>query len=397
MVNWNFMFLNKNIHEQVSILNTTLMNIFSNYVPNKYITVDDKDPPWMTEAIKTKINSKKSLPKSKNFIHIQNLAIDISELISVKKEEYYDNLSKKLNGPNTSAKTYWSILKSFYKGIKVPLIPPLLVNNKIVSDFTEKANIFNDFIASQCTPINNSSKLPSRKSFKTNNRLLTLNINKDDILKIIRNLNVNKAHGHDEVSIRMLKICDSVITEPLSIIFKNCIYCGVFPDTWKMSHIIPAHKKNDKRSVNNYRPVSLFPICGKVFERIIYNNVFLFLEDNKLLTLNQSGFRPNDSCINQLLSIVHSIYSDFDHNASLEARGNLLDISKAFDKVWHDGLLYKLECFGISGNLLKLFHSYLNNRHQRVVPQSVFQMGTNFSWCSSGFDTRSTAFLNLYK
>ena len=112
--------------------------------------------------------------------------------------------------------------------------------------------------------------------------------------------------------------------------------------------------------------MSLLPICGKVFERIINNNVFLFLE-NKLLTPNQSGFRPNDSCINQLLSIVHSIYSDFDHNASLEVRGNFLDISKAFGKVWHDGLLYKLECFGISGYLLKLFHSYLNNRHQRVV------------------------------
>ena len=88
---------------------------------------------------------------------------------------------------------------------------------------------------------------------------------------------------------------------------------------------------------------------------------FLFLEDNNLLTPNQSGFRPNDSCINQLLSIVHSIYSDFDHNPTLEVRGNFLDISKAFDKVWHDGLLYKLESFGISGNLLKLFHSYLNN------------------------------------
>ena len=64
---------------------------------------------------------------------------------------------------------------------------------------------------------------------------------------------------------------------------------------------------------------------------------------------------------------MHSIYLDFDHNLSLEVRGNFLDISKAFDKVWHDGLLYKLESFGISGNLLKLFHSYLNNRQQRVA------------------------------
>ena len=89
---------------------------------------------------------------------------------------------------------------------------------------------------------------------------------------------VSKAHGSDDVSIRMLKICDSVITEPLSIIFKNCIDCGVFPDTWEMSHIIPAHKKNDKRSLNNYRPVSLLTICGKVFERIIFNSAFYFMK-----------------------------------------------------------------------------------------------------------------------
>ena len=95
--------------------------------------------------------------------------------------------------------------------------------------------------------------------------------------------------------------------------------------------------------------------------------MFLYLENNNLLTPNQSGFRPNDSCIYQLLSIVHNIYSDFDHNPSLEVRGNFLDISKAFDKFWHEGLLYKLESIGISGNLLNLFRSFLNDRYQRVV------------------------------
>ena len=86
-----------------------------------------------------------------------------------------------------------------------------------------------------------------------------------------------------------------------------------------------------------------------------------------MLNPHQSGFRSNGSYIYQLLSIVHSIYADFDHNPSLEVRGNFLDISKAFDKVWHEGLLYKLESLGISGNLLNLFHSFLNDRHQRVV------------------------------
>ena len=131
----------------------------------------------------------------------------------------------------------------------------------------------------------------------------------------------------------MLKSCDLVLTEPLSIIFNSCIDHGVFPDTWEMSHVIPIHKTNDEHALNSYRPVSLWPICGKIFERTIFNDVFAFLENNNLLTPKQSGFRPNDSCVSQLLSIIHSIYSDFDLNPSLEVRGNFLDISKPLDKV----------------------------------------------------------------
>ena len=367
MVDWHFIFLNKTAHEQVSVFNNVLFNILSNYISHKYITIDDRDPPWMTNCIKDKINLKSTLYKSIKFMGLQNLSTEISDMISVRTEEYYVHLSKKLNNPSTRSKTYWSILKSFYKGNKVPLIPLLLVNNKIVSDFTEKANLFNVFFSSQCTPISNNSVLPSSKYFITDKRLTTIKFNKDDIFKIIRNLNVNKADDHNDISIRMLKIRDSVVTEPISTLFKNCVDCGIFPDIWKMYHIIPTHKKNDQRYINNYRPVSLLPISGKVFERIIYNPAFLYLENINLLTLSQSGFCPNNSCVNQLLSIVHRMYSDIDENPSLEVGSNFLDISKAFDKVWHEGLLFKLETIDMSGDLLKLCQRFLSDRQQRVV------------------------------
>ena len=129
--------------------------------------------------------------------------------------------------------------------------------------------------------------------------------------------------------------------------------------------------------MKNYRPISLLPICGKIFEKIIYNNLFEYLKANDILVKCQSGFLPGDSCISQLISITHDIYKAFDGNPSLEVRGVFLDISKAFDKVWHKGLLHKLKSYGIEGKLYSLFENYLNDRKQRVVLN-----GQNSEWAS---------------
>ena len=102
-------------------------------------------------------------------------------------------------------------------------------------------------------------------------------------------------------------------------------------------------------------------------EKLMFNSIFNFIDTRNMLSVHQSGFRPGDSCVHQLISIVHEIYSAFDANPSLEVRGVFLDISKAFDRVWHKGLLYKLKCMGINENFKKLVESFLSNRYQRVV------------------------------
>ena len=104
----------------------------------------------------------------------------------------------------------------------------------------------------------------------------------------------------------MLKICDKSICKPLELIFQSCIKHGKFPNEWKMANVVPVHKKSYKQILRNYRPVSLLPICGKVFERLIYNSLLEYFIEN-------------------------------------EVRSVFLDISKAFDKVWHNGLIYKLK------------------------------------------------------
>ena len=181
------------------------------------------------------------------------------------------------------------------------------------------------------------------------------------------------------ISIRMLKVSGDAIIEPLFKIFKNCLKCGIFPDDWKKGNIVPIFKKGDKQNIKNYRPVSLLPICSKIFERIIYDNMLKHFLDNNLITPKQSGFRPGDSCINQLLSITHDIFTSFDNG--LEVRGVFLDISKAFDKVWHDGLIYKLKQNGIKDKLLCLLIDFLKNCQQRVVLNCQFS-----SWAKVSAD-----------
>ena len=97
---------------------------------------------------------------------------------------------------------------------------------------------------------------------------------------------MSKAHGHDDISVRMLKICDSAIIKPLSIIFRNCISQSTFPDIWKKSNICPIYKKGDKEVINNYRPVSLLPICGKIFERLTFNSAYILKDTNYSQMIN---------------------------------------------------------------------------------------------------------------
>ena len=113
--------------------------------------------------------------------------------------------------------------------------------------------------------------------------------------------------------------------------------------------------------------MSLLPICSKIFEKLIFDSIYEFLNENNLFNNNQSRFRPNDSCIHQLIDITHNYFGAFDANPSLEVRVIFLDLSKVFNSVWDDGLLYKLKSNGIEVDLFKLIKSFLNNRYQQVV------------------------------
>ena len=138
----------------------------------------------------------------------------------------------------------------------------------------------------------------------------------------------------------MIKLCDKTIAIPLKLIFRSILEEGVFSDDWKKSNVVQIHKRDSKNLIKNYRPICLLPISVKFLKdlHLIPYSIILY----KLFTECQFGFIPGDSCVAQLLSITHEIYKSFDCNPSYNIRGTFLDILKAFDNVWHTGLIFKL-------------------------------------------------------
>ena len=252
---------------------------------------------------------------------VKALQYQLHKSIEKSKERYDTKLSSRLADLLTSPKTYWSILKTFLNNKKISCIPLLFHENKFVTDFKEKAELFNHFFANQCSLLSNNSVLPTNLPQLTKKCPDLIHFPRSDIAKIIIHLDPNKAHGHDMLSIRMIKLCGNSICKPLSIIFNDCLNKGKFSHEWKKAKVLPGHKKGNKQSLKNYRPISLLPICSKIFEHLIYNEMFTFFTKNNLISPNQSRFRPGDSCVNQLLAITHEIYKSFDEG--FEIRGIL--------------------------------------------------------------------------
>ena len=380
--------LNPDPNWQVKTFTDTFLNIMSNYIPNETKRFVPRDPPWVTKNLKAMIkrknrlfkNYKKHGYKADDRARLDIFRFECQQAVEDAKLSYFTNLGNKLNDPDTSQKSCWKIINRAMNKCRAPKIPPILINNVFILNCKEKAKQFNDFFSLQCKPIINDSVLPVL-NFLTEKRIDHINIDKEEIISLVRQLNPNKAAGSDGISGQMLLLCDESVSLPLQIIFKNIMLTSIYPDMWKLANVTPIFKKGDKQLIKNYRPISLLPICGKIFEKVIFNTLYNYLNINKLITKNQSGFRPGDSTTNQLLYLVDEIHKAFDSTECFEVRSVFLDISKAFDKVWHEGLLFKLKQNGISGGLLKLFQNYLNDRKQRVVLNGSM---SEYSYVESG-------------
>ena len=359
--------------DQVDHFVKVVFNVVQNFIPFDDKLINPKDPPWISNHSKRfyakyRRKFKKILQngcRENEKVKIDEMKQEYTSIVEKDKEKYFSSLGSMLSNPSTGPKKYWSILKKKLKTNITTVIPPILDGNIFITDIKDKCVIFNQYFKEQCKTVVNSSTLPARVRTRTNLTLNQVEVTESQITKHIRSLNINKAHGHDNIPVRVLKICDSSISLPLRIIYMNCIKKGYFPKQWKKANVIPIFKKNKRNEISNYRPVSLLPICGKILEKVIYDNLYVYIFSNNFISDEQSGYRRKDSTVKQLLSITHNIFKTFDSNE--EIRAVFLDISRAFDRVWHEGLIYKLKTIGIKGDMINILNSFLSDREQRVT------------------------------
>ena len=369
--NWNSL-KSINLNHFANNINDTILSIASTCIPNRNVTIRFHEPSWITSQIKQMIRKRKRAyrrAKSRNndtdWSKFRKIRNEVTKLIKETKLSYQNRQIQKLKLNSKCTKQWWSCLKSFIKPSTSTGIPPLLDNDNIISDNTLKANLLNDFFISQtCLTEPSDPNFPSYPTLPYP-PLQHIKVTPTEVHDVLKCLNVGKASGPSGINNRILRELSSELSFPLSELFNSSLSTGHFPDHWKEANVSPLFKSGDPSNVKNYRPISLLDTIGKAFEKIVFKHLFNYIRDNNILTPLQSGFIPGDTTVNQLVYLLNMFSHAVD--SGKEVRVVFCDISKAFDRVWHKGLLFKLKSIGISGSLLSWFSSYLSLRKQRVV------------------------------
>ena len=251
------------------------------------------------------------------------------------------------------------------KNNKYSPVPPLVKDNQIVKEPKEKSNIFNNFFASKSTVPNFNDPVPNLPIKEGLNKLDILNTSPIEVAKIIRMLK-KSSFSHCGVPGKFLSLISTPISFSMSRLLNNLFEIGFFPEMWKISHITPIYKRSGSKSCKtSYRPISLLPTLSKCMESVMHDRLLKHCLENNVISEKQAAYLKGDSTVSQLLYIVHKIRKNWSEKSL--THGLFLDVSSAFDKVWHNGLLAKLSQIGVDGTFYDTIKSYLSERQQIVV------------------------------
>ena len=281
------------------------------------------------------------------------------------KQEYYEMLLAKYKN---NIKMTWNIINSIvgkHKNTKsIPECFPHKTKLELANDFCEYFQGIGPSLA---------NKIPdgkhSHSHYMTNRNDKNMFIaptDQHEISKLISSLRNTKSSGSDNISSLFLKKIKDSIALPLSNLINNSISTGSVPSALKIAKVVPIFKGGyqSKSNLGNYRPISILPVISKIYEKVLYKRLYSFLSTNKVLYESQYGFRSNHSTIHAVCELVEDIlkgYEEKEHTLAV-----FIDLSKAFDTINHEVLIQKLWHYGVRGQALEWFKSYLSNRKQYV-------------------------------
>ena len=374
---WNGILRSDNVNVNFDQFCNELNETMDTYAPVKNVHISWKrkyTEPWMNKLIEKATNKCKHLYK-------KSLSQDATEADKQKYKEYrntYNKLKRTVQneyyatkcreyGKNT--KQLWRMISGIICKRKQSgsIISYITINGVKMYDANKIANEFSRYYAKMGADL--ARKIPDSKKKvqeyvhdipRTLNSLVVGRVEYTDVEKIISALPAKTSSGHDGISNQFLKELNSSISYPLSIIFNQSLSSGVFSENMKLAKIVPLFKGKEDDMVVNYRPVSLLMTISKVLEKIMYNKMYGFLSHNNIFFDSQYGFRSKRSCEHAIMEMVGRVLQT--KNKGKHSMGVFLDLSKAFDTLDHPVLIAKLERYGIRGNMLDWFKSYLSGR-----------------------------------
>ena len=357
-----------------TILNTTL----AKHAPYKEKRIKrDSQPLWFTDEIKYAIRKRNEYHMTHKFDEYKMQRNKVQSLIRKSKRNFYNNAV--LNNKSTSS--LWKNIKSVSgedNNQSMTNLPTRIhYNDNLVEGRLNVLNALNSHFVNIANKIN---KTPfSKHNFKTLkenlDRKLTYNmfeinrIHPFEVKRLLDKLNSNKATGIDGIGPRILKLCGDYITIAIAHIINLSIDQGIFPYRFKKALVNPIFKNGNKEDPHNYRPISILPTLSKIFERHIALQMHTYFNKTNILHKTQSGFRQKHSCQTALIHLIDTWIKNIDEGRCVGAV--FLDLSKAFDLVDHEILIYKLQLHHFSPKTLLLFKSYLSDRHQVIHSDNV--------------------------
>ena len=345
------------------------------YIPHRKYQVKPHSSPWFSAACAAAIVHRNHF----FYLHQQNKSSEsrvkfrqasncCKMVLEATKLAYATKTKESITSQKLGSWDFWRIANSVLNKSK-SAVTPLFNGPEVLSSASDKAKLFPKNFCKNSNLDDSGISFPAFPS-RTNMKLHNISITPEMVKKVKTNLDSSKASGPDCIPVVALKNCEPELSYILAKLFNKCLKESCFPDSWKVSSVVPVFKNVGERSTaKNNHPVSLLSVVSKVFEKLVNNRIADHLEKCGLFCDFQYGFRSSRSTADLLTVVSDRIARAF--NRSGATRAVALDISKAFDRVWHAGLLHKLKSYGVSGQIFGLISSFLSNRWLRVVLDGI--------------------------